>query len=128
MVHLGERLAELREMFGLTQQELSAKLHVSNSSISAYEKNTRDPSVSLLIAMAEYFDVSTDYLLGLSKYNHPPSVMTEQLANGITIEATIHALKTLSQKQRSAILLVLNDMSICADIHRKTGRSGADTE
>lgn len=64
MLSLGERLANLRENLGLTQKELAAKLNVGRSTISDYEKGTTQPSYDVLIKLADFFDVSLDYLFG----------------------------------------------------------------
>ncbi len=64
MLSLGERLANLRENLGLTQKELAAKLNVGRSTISGYEKGTTQPSYDVLIKLADFFDVSLDYLFG----------------------------------------------------------------
>lgn len=51
----------------MTQKELSNRLGVSKSVISSYESGTRFPSYDVLIKIAQIFNVSTDYLLGLEK-------------------------------------------------------------
>lgn len=60
----GDRLSQLRKEKGITQLELSKVLKVSSSTISMYERNERDPDTSTLLDLADYFDVSADYLLG----------------------------------------------------------------
>lgn len=60
---LGPRIAALRKEAGLNQQELAARLGVSASAIGMYEQGRREPSAQTLIAMAEIFNVSTDFLL-----------------------------------------------------------------
>lgn len=68
-----ERLRQLRVDSGVTQKEVAAQLDVSMQSYSAYEKG-REPNYSLLCAMARYFDVSTDYLLGLAEVTKSSNV------------------------------------------------------
>lgn len=63
---IGERLTDLRNDKGLKQRELAEILHVTNHNISAYERDKNEPPDSVKIAMARYFDVSVDYLLGLT--------------------------------------------------------------
>lgn len=60
----GTRLKQLRSEHKLTQDELGKKINVSKASISLYEKNQREPSKESLITLANFFNVSTDYLLG----------------------------------------------------------------
>lgn len=63
---LSKRLKELRLKFGITQEELAAIIGVERSSIGKYEgkENANNPSVDVLSKLANYFNVSTDYLLG----------------------------------------------------------------
>ena len=56
----------LRTKNKLSAKELSRILNISESSISLYESGKRTPSISLIIKIADYFNVSTDFLLGVS--------------------------------------------------------------
>lgn len=60
------RLKELREQRRLNQEGLAMNISVSQSTISAYEVGERTPDLETLIAIAKFFDVSIDYLVGLS--------------------------------------------------------------
>lgn len=61
------RLKALREEKGISQQKLAIDLNVSQASISKYENGTAEPDISMLFAMADYFHVSIDYLVGKTK-------------------------------------------------------------
>ena len=61
---VGRRITLLRETRDMTQTELAKLLNCSVSAISDYESGTRKPSFDLLILLADYFDTTTDYLLG----------------------------------------------------------------
>lgn len=61
-----DRLIKLREKLGVSQQELADCLGVTRQSLSLYEKAARTINIDLLVKIANYFKVSTDYLLGLS--------------------------------------------------------------
>lgn len=63
------RLRELREKRRFSQEELAQNLHVSQSTISAYEVGERTPDVDTLIAIADFFAVSLDFLVGVSNEN-----------------------------------------------------------
>ncbi|MDU0319000.1 MULTISPECIES: helix-turn-helix transcriptional regulator [unclassified Enterococcus] len=63
----GTRLKELRKSKKLTQQELGNIVHVSKVSISGYERGERSPDRETLTALADFFGVTTDYLLGRNK-------------------------------------------------------------
>lgn len=60
-----ERLQECRKKRGLSQEQAAQMLGVSRSTVSAYEKNMVLPSVDVLRRMAEVYEVTADYLLGL---------------------------------------------------------------
>lgn len=62
---LVKRLKELREEKDLTQKELAKQLNLHSVTYLHYEKSQREPPLSVLVDMAKYFDVSTNYLLGL---------------------------------------------------------------
>ncbi len=63
---LGERLKELREDRGYTQKQLSDKLGLNSVTYLHYEKEQREPPLSLLAEIAAFYGVSVDYLLGLN--------------------------------------------------------------
>ncbi|MGE7094374.1 helix-turn-helix domain-containing protein [Lysinibacillus sp. NPDC048646] len=60
----GERLKQLRKEKNLTQAELGNKINVTKVSISGYESGNRSPDTDTLQRLADFFEVSTDYLLG----------------------------------------------------------------
>ena len=60
-----ERLKELRIEKGVGQIELAKELGVSKGIISLLENGLREPKLSNLITLAKYFEVSTDYWVGL---------------------------------------------------------------
>ena len=58
------RLKELREERRLSQDFLGMELGMNQNTISRYETGAREPSIRELIIIADYFNVSIDYLLG----------------------------------------------------------------
>lgn len=63
MSGFSETLSALRRQRGLTQAELAAKLGISKSAVSMYERGNREPEFELLEAMADFFHVSVSTLL-----------------------------------------------------------------
>ena len=61
-----KRLKMLRQKHRLTQSELADILELKPTAISNYESERNEPSFAKLIALAQYFDVSCDYLLGVT--------------------------------------------------------------
>lgn len=66
MKKFNERLRELREDNNLTQAKLAKELHIDQRSISFYEIGKYEPNLDTLIKISIFFQVSTDYLLGLT--------------------------------------------------------------
>jgi len=62
---LSKRVHELRKQARLTQAELGAVVGLSHKSISTIESADSSTSIEKLILLAQFFGVSTDYLLGL---------------------------------------------------------------
>ena len=71
MEYFGDKLRALRMKKNLTQNDLAARLGIVGASVSSYEKNKQYPSVEVLIQLCQTFDVSADYLLGLSDTPNP---------------------------------------------------------
>lgn len=63
-MRIGDRIRLLREKCGKTQGEVCASLGLEQSTLANYEKSRRTPKADMIIAFAEFFHVSTDYLLG----------------------------------------------------------------
>ncbi len=61
---LSERLKQLREEKELMQKEIASFLNISTSAYGFYEQDKRTPTPDVLSKLADYFNVSVDYLLG----------------------------------------------------------------
>ncbi|WP_171641819.1 helix-turn-helix domain-containing protein [Paenibacillus phytorum] len=69
----GDRIALLREKRGLTQEELSTKIGISRAALSHYETNRREPDYETINKIANFFNVTVDYLLG--RTDQPQTVL-----------------------------------------------------
>ncbi len=65
------RIKDLREDADLTQQEIADYLHIKQNTYSQYENGHRQIPIELLIALAKYYQTSTDYILGLTEERKP---------------------------------------------------------
>ena len=65
------RLEELRRNRNLSQLELARRMNMTQQRISAYEKGKREPDIETIKQFADFFGVSTDYLLGKSDERNP---------------------------------------------------------
>lgn len=63
-MNVGNRIKELRIKHDLTQRELSQKIHIAQNTLSQIENDIANPSYEVLNLIADFFQCSTDYLLG----------------------------------------------------------------
>ena len=62
---IAKRIKELREEKGLSQKELAKELSVTQTTISKWEQDIRNPDIYTIVKMCKLFNVSADYFLGL---------------------------------------------------------------
>ena len=67
-----KRVRDLREDGDLTQRQLAEKLHITQPQYFRYEQGYRDLPTDILIALADIYDTSTDYILGRTNDMRPP--------------------------------------------------------
>ncbi len=65
-IRVGQNIAKFREMNGITQKQLADELDVAKSTIGMWENGKREPNLTMLWKIADYFDTSIDCLLGRS--------------------------------------------------------------
>jgi len=68
---INKRIKSLRKESGHTQQQLAEKLGIKNQTVSCYESGEREPSYEIILKLADYFNVSVDYLLGRTDVKTP---------------------------------------------------------
>lgn len=79
---MAKRLIQLREKNNLSQSAVARQIGVTPALISAYEKQERKPSIDKLIALADIYHVSTDYILGRTyKDDSSISINVEHLSD-----------------------------------------------
>ena len=74
------RLSDLRKSKHMNQQKLAFALNTTQAAISKYERGVNEPDIAMLKKLANYFNVSVDYLIGYSNnpLNFSPSDMTKE--------------------------------------------------
>ena len=65
------RIKDLREDHDLTQKQIADYLHIKQNTHCQYETGRRQIPIEMLIALAKYYKVSTDYILGLTDVKKP---------------------------------------------------------
>ncbi|MCO7127327.1 helix-turn-helix domain-containing protein [Sporolactobacillus shoreicorticis] len=71
---LGSRIRFLRDEKSVSQLEMARQLNISNAQLSRYESGDRKPDPDMIVHIADYFRVSTDYLLGRTGLINEPSL------------------------------------------------------
>lgn len=74
---LGSRLKELRELKGLRQEDIANEFSYGKSTVSQWESGRNEPEYEILVKLAKYFNVTTDYLLGKTNSPHPMANSTQ---------------------------------------------------
>ena len=80
MATFSERLKKLRKENDITLNQLASDLNTTKSTLSRYENNKREPKMHLLEKLADYFEVSLDYLLGRSEEPLPADKIKEAIS------------------------------------------------
>ena len=93
---IGEKIRALRTEKNFTQQELANKIEVSKNSVSLYETGKKYPSLVTLCRIATVFNVSTDYLLGLSNARETEFTDLDDIQLDI-LRKTIHQFEQLNK-------------------------------
>lgn len=99
---VGDRLKMLRKEAGYTRVELASKLEMPQTTLRNYENNDREPGHDFLIKIANEFNVTTDYLLGLTENrnatieNYDGKVLLDYVSAKIGRKPTVKEMKLLS--------------------------------
>ena len=99
-----KRLLRLMEEENITQVELANRVGITNVTISRYLSGERSPRIEIVVKLAEYFHVSTDYLLGVSPFrttpkNSLPTDFSNYLHSRMNALGLLNADKKLSKAQ-----------------------------
>lgn len=98
---IAQRLKQLREEKRLTQKELAFELSIGSKTISDYERESSSPDNDTLMIIAKFFNVSADYLLGLSDERTPPT--TKEKLSGVQL-ALFNQTENLNEEQMKDVL------------------------
>lgn len=110
MAKFKDLLVELRQDRKMTQEELAQVLYVTSGTISNYETGAHLPDIEKLIILADFFGVTTDYLLGRSGSRLSPDVLDEVIMENRTAGDLIQEIQNFSPDRKQALNVILNDM------------------
>ena len=99
-----KRLVELRTEKGLSQKDAAADLGVSQALLSHYEKGIREYSLSFLCKAAEYYNVTTDYILGVtdSRFGLDSSALEDREEDAVFNTSSIYRAAIMSHERMNA--------------------------
>ncbi|MBQ2804016.1 MAG: helix-turn-helix transcriptional regulator [Lachnospiraceae bacterium] len=103
-MNFGQVLTDLRVEKGIYQKELASYLNVTIGTISNYENGVHYPDLSTLCQIADYFHVTTDYLLGRTRYPHDLETLNRPLSKDYTIADLVNTTLELSPQNVSSML------------------------
>jgi transcriptional regulator with XRE-family HTH domain len=121
---VGERLKGLRKDTKISSEELSKVIGVTRQQVQRYETNKTDITSDVLIKLADFFDVSTDYLLGRADlktpyYTREPKTLYVELGNLLRVfspDIVGRFIKSLGLKVAIREAEGTNKRQICVDI------------
>ena len=112
---IGNKLKELRDKKGLTLKQMGEILGVSHMTYQRYEKNDTDVSTEMLAKIADFYGVTTDYLLG----REPPNDPFEMLGLDTSSKNVVEEFAGLPDDSRKFILDIVIKLA-----HAAEGKSG----
>jgi len=130
----GKRLAELRTQKGLSQYELARALGFSRGQIANYEQGKREPDFATLITLANFFQVSLDYLLGRTEHpggscpssRKPGEVTSEEVLRGVREDINEYEIEYLKESLRA--LRKFSESVSRGERNRESGGTGPEEE
>ena len=99
----GDRIKKLRDEKNISQFELSEFLGISQQALSKWENEKTEPDNDSLVKLANYFNVSTDYLLGNSESKKIDTPYDDELEKVLFSKA-----KDLTDDEKKTIINVIN--------------------
>lgn len=125
MSDFSSNLRRLRKRAGLSQDALAEKLSVARQTVSSWEHGVHLPDVDKVIALANYFHVTTDYLLGRTSSNLPVELLQQAITNEKTLGDVMASFAKLPANRQAPLSLIISDMEVrqMIDTYSKTGDS-----
>ena len=102
-MEVGKRITELRAAKGIYQKQLADDLQVSVATISNYENGRHIPDPVTLCKIADFFGVTTDYLLGRTNLRYEAQNLKRPITRNYTIADLVNTTLELSPKNRVAL-------------------------
>ena len=108
---IGTQLKDLRKKRALTQIQLAKALHVATGTIGNWEVDARDPDFPMLLKIADFFNVSVDYLLGREDYfgnYYRRDLMQSDLSDNEQV--LVESFRSLLPEMQEVVLNMIKDL------------------
>lgn len=96
-IQIGKYLKRFREHFNLKQNKVAESIGMTPQQYMRYEKDMMSPSVALVVNIADAFNVSADYLLGLSDEPHPTAYNEREVKEAFAIRDAVRTIQGVFQ-------------------------------
>lgn len=103
-MEFGKLLAKLRKEKGLLQKEVATHLNMTVATVSNYEKGVHLPDLNTLVMLADFYDVSTDYLLQRTDYKASIDTLNHRLSADYTVGDLINTVMELDAHNTQSLL------------------------
>lgn len=104
---IGELIAELRKDLRMKQTEVAAYLGVSTATISNYECDRYEPDLETVRRLSKLFNVTSDYLLGLTDNKYTAPQLKREFGSCSTLEDCLSVLQRLNKADQKALEIVI---------------------
>ena len=103
-LEFGRLLAKLRKEKGVLQKEVATYLNMTVATVSNYEKGVHLPDLNTLVMLADFFDVSTDFLLQRTDFKASISTLNRPLSGEYTVSDLLNTVVELDSRNTQALL------------------------
>ena len=129
------RLKELRQKNNLTLEKLGQKVNIPKNTLSRYESGKREPKIETWKKLADYFNVSTSYLMGLNNNSFGNRIKELRIKNGLSqgdlaekIGLTRQAISNYENNERTPNDKIWQKLADCFNVSITSVRGKIDTE
>lgn len=129
------RLKELRQKNNLTLEKLGQKVNIPKNTLSRYESGKREPKIETWKKLADYFNVSTSYLMGLNSNSFGNRIKELRIKNGLSqgdlakvTGLTRQAISNYENNERTPNNEIWQKLADCFNVSIPSARGEIDTE
>ena len=122
MANFCDILSELRKDSHVTHTELAKLMVVTPATVSHYETGRHAPSLETVLWLADFFGVTTDYLLGRTSDSVSAKKLEQEFASGKTVGETVDLLLSLRKENRELAEAMLQAIRVNDAVQAETGK------